>query len=199
MAASRVSREFLKLSVRRASSGPNQRTSSISENWGLSGASARASTRKLWTVLNTSLPCHWKAYSMGGRARTIRKLADGRPVSSAISRTAAVSGVSPFSRLPLGNAQRPLARISKNSGPAGVRRQTTPPADTSRLARPFGLASGIRLLSDRGLRSGRPLRLHARRVGGDGRQAGGGHQGGHEQKRRRHDQQRQAQAAQPVR
>lgn len=54
IAASRVSSEFLKLSVRRAASAGNQATSSISESWGVGGTSDRASTRKLCTVLNTS-------------------------------------------------------------------------------------------------------------------------------------------------
>src|SRR5256712_10387312 len=81
----------------------------------------------------------------------MRKRLKGRPVSSAISRRAVASGVSSFSMFPLGKLHWPFALMSATCGPSGVRRKTTPPADTSRRARAGGRGRGTRSLSSRHL------------------------------------------------
>src|SRR2546425_9793271 len=77
----------------------------------------------------------------------MRRRLNGRPVSSAISRSAVASGVSSFSMFPLGKLHRPFALMSATWGPAGVRRKTTPPADTSRRAPAGWRGRGTRSLS----------------------------------------------------
>src|SRR5438093_2528793 len=81
----------------------------------------------------------------------MRRRLSGRPVSSAISRSAVASGVSSLSMFPLGKLQRPFALMSATSGPSDVRRKTTPPADTSRRPRAGWRGRGTRSLSPRHL------------------------------------------------
>src|SRR5256712_13696645 len=77
----------------------------------------------------------------------MRRRLTGRPVSAAIARSAVASGVASFSIFPLGKLHRPFALMSATWGPAGVRRKTTPPADTSRRAPAGWRGRGTRSLS----------------------------------------------------